>query len=157
MLQGIYGTAWESAEKLKAYIHFEEEAKRRDQRRIGHDLDLFSIQDEASGGLVFWHPKGAILFIRDFSPISVIECPLMCYCQTAAALPPFDAAVRRGHRAVEHRDGPGVQAAYVGQTTAVRCGHYSVERHHESNVHDSSSSPATGIYFQSVTSRQRRL
>ncbi|CAN1288851.1 Threonine--tRNA ligase, chloroplastic/mitochondrial 2 [Linum perenne] len=61
MLQRIYGTAWEDEEQLKAYLHFKEEAKRRDHRRIGHDLDLFSIQDEAGGGLVFWHPKGAIV------------------------------------------------------------------------------------------------
>ncbi|CAN7012122.1 unnamed protein product [Brassica rapa subsp. trilocularis] len=61
MLQRIYGTAWESEEQLKAYLHFKEEAKRRDHRRIGQDLDLFSIQDEAGGGLVFWHPKGAIV------------------------------------------------------------------------------------------------
>ncbi|XP_010557693.1 PREDICTED: threonine--tRNA ligase, chloroplastic/mitochondrial 2-like isoform X2 [Tarenaya hassleriana] len=61
MLQRIYGTAWENEEQLKAYLHFKEEAKRRDHRRIGQDLDLFSIQDEAGGGLVFWHPKGAIV------------------------------------------------------------------------------------------------
>ncbi|CAA2999256.1 Threonine--tRNA ligase [Olea europaea subsp. europaea] len=61
MLQRIYGTAWEDEEQLKAYLHFKEEAKRRDHRRIGQHLDLFSIQDEAGGGLVFWHPKGAIM------------------------------------------------------------------------------------------------
>ncbi|PON77125.1 Threonine-tRNA ligase, class IIa [Trema orientale] len=61
MLQRIYGTAWESEEQLKAYLHFKEEAKRRDHRRLGQDLDLFSIQNEAGGGLVFWHPKGAII------------------------------------------------------------------------------------------------
>ena len=44
MLQRIYGTAWENEEQLKAYLHFKEEAKRRDHRRIGQDLDLFSIQ-----------------------------------------------------------------------------------------------------------------
>lgn len=44
MLQRIYGTAWESEEQLKAYLHFKEEAKRRDHRRLGQDLDLFSIQ-----------------------------------------------------------------------------------------------------------------
>lgn len=44
MLQRIYGTAWESEEQLKTYIHFKEEAKRRDHRRLGQDLDLFSIQ-----------------------------------------------------------------------------------------------------------------
>ncbi|KAJ0987039.1 hypothetical protein J5N97_005395 [Dioscorea zingiberensis] len=57
----IYGTAWETEEQLKAYIHFKEEAKRRDHRRLGQELDLFSIQDDAGGGLVFWHPKGAIV------------------------------------------------------------------------------------------------
>ncbi|KAJ4832615.1 hypothetical protein Tsubulata_048845 [Turnera subulata] len=61
MLQRIYGTAWENEEQLKAYLHFKEEAKRRDHRRLGQDLDLFSIQDEAGGGLVFWHPKGSII------------------------------------------------------------------------------------------------
>jgi threonyl-tRNA synthetase len=44
MLQRIYGTAWEDEDQLKAYIHFKEEAKRRDHRRLGQDLDLFSIQ-----------------------------------------------------------------------------------------------------------------
>ncbi|KAK7401334.1 hypothetical protein VNO78_12731 [Psophocarpus tetragonolobus] len=68
MLQRIYGTAWENEEQLKAYLHFKEEAKRRDHRRLGQDLDLFSIQDDAGGGLVFWHPKGAIVrhIIEDF-------------------------------------------------------------------------------------------
>ncbi|XP_057953622.1 threonine--tRNA ligase, chloroplastic/mitochondrial 2 isoform X3 [Malania oleifera] len=61
MLQRIYGTAWENEEQLKAYLLFKEEAKRRDHRRLGQDLDLFSIQDEAGGGLVFWHPKGATI------------------------------------------------------------------------------------------------
>ncbi|XP_008813279.1 threonine--tRNA ligase, chloroplastic/mitochondrial 2 [Phoenix dactylifera] len=61
MLQRIYGTAWETEEQLKAYLHLKEEAKRRDHRRLGQDLDLFSIQEEAGGGLVFWHPKGAIV------------------------------------------------------------------------------------------------
>lgn len=44
MLQRIYGTAWENEEQLKTYLHFKEEAKRRDHRRLGQDLDLFSIQ-----------------------------------------------------------------------------------------------------------------
>ncbi|KAF8668590.1 hypothetical protein HU200_051764 [Digitaria exilis] len=61
MLQRIYGTAWENEDQLKAYIYFKEEAKRRDHRRLGQDLDLFSIQEDAGGGLVFWHPKGAII------------------------------------------------------------------------------------------------
>jgi len=59
MLSRIYGTAWESPEQLKAYKAFQEEAKRRDHRRIGTDQDLFSIQEDAGGGLVFWHPRGA--------------------------------------------------------------------------------------------------
>ncbi|KAL9265003.1 Threonine--tRNA ligase, chloroplastic/mitochondrial 2-like protein [Drosera capensis] len=61
MLQRIYGTAWKSEEQPKAYLHFKEEAMRRDHRRLGQDHDLFSIQDEAGGGVVFWHPKGAIV------------------------------------------------------------------------------------------------
>ncbi|CAL9083496.1 unnamed protein product [Musa textilis] len=61
MLQRIYGTAWETEEQLKAYLHLKEEAKRRDHRRLGQDLDLFSIQEDAGGGLVFWHPKGAMV------------------------------------------------------------------------------------------------
>jgi threonyl-tRNA synthetase len=58
-LQRIYGTAWPDAKALKAYLTRLEEAERRDHRRIGKDLDLFSIQDHAGGELVFWHPKGA--------------------------------------------------------------------------------------------------
>ena len=67
-LQRIYGTVWEKPEQLKAYLQQKEEAKRRDHRKIGKDLDLFSIQDEAGGGLVFWHPKGAQmrLLIEDY-------------------------------------------------------------------------------------------
>jgi threonyl-tRNA synthetase len=58
-LQRIYGTAWESPEQLEAYLKQQEEAKRRDHRKLGQELDLFSIQEDAGGGLVFWHPKGA--------------------------------------------------------------------------------------------------
>ncbi len=67
-LQRIYGTAWETAEQLQAYLTQKEEAKRRDHRKIGKDLDLFSIQYDAGGGLVFWHPKGARirLLIEDY-------------------------------------------------------------------------------------------
>lgn len=61
MLQRIYGTAWETPEQLQAYHAMLEEAKRRDHRTIGKDLQLFSIQEDAGGGLVFWHPKGAII------------------------------------------------------------------------------------------------
>ncbi len=58
-LQRIYGTAWETPEQLAEYQRRREEAKRRDHRRLGRDLDLFSIEDEAGAGLVFWHPRGA--------------------------------------------------------------------------------------------------
>ncbi len=58
-LQRIYGTAWETPERLQAYLRQKEEAKRRDHRKLGQALDLFSIQEAAGGGLVFWHPKGA--------------------------------------------------------------------------------------------------
>jgi threonyl-tRNA synthetase len=59
MLQRIYGTAWGDKKALKAYLKRLEEAEKRDHRRIGKDLDLFSIQEDAGGGLVFWHPRGA--------------------------------------------------------------------------------------------------
>ncbi|MGB5587036.1 MAG: threonine--tRNA ligase [Gammaproteobacteria bacterium] len=59
MLQRIYGTAWGDAKALKAYLHRLAEAEKRDHRRIGQELDLFSVQEGAGGGLVFWHPRGA--------------------------------------------------------------------------------------------------
>jgi threonyl-tRNA synthetase len=58
-LQRIYGTAFESKKDLDAYLKMLEEAKRRDHRRIGKDLDLFSIDETIGPGLVLWHPKGA--------------------------------------------------------------------------------------------------
>ncbi|MDR2612418.1 MAG: threonine--tRNA ligase, partial [Deltaproteobacteria bacterium] len=61
MLQRIYGTAFFTPKELKAHLAFLEEARRRDHRRIGRDLDLFSLHDEIGGGLVLWHPKGALL------------------------------------------------------------------------------------------------
>mmetsp|Transcript_55633 Transcript_55633/g.132107 ORF Transcript_55633/g.132107 Transcript_55633/m.132107 type:complete len:698 (-) Transcript_55633:141-2234(-) len=57
-LQRVYGTAWESVAQLKTYNTMQEEAKRRDHRKIGKEMDLFSVQEQAGGGLVFWHPKG---------------------------------------------------------------------------------------------------
>ncbi|MEK8090307.1 threonine--tRNA ligase [Thermithiobacillus plumbiphilus] len=57
MLQRIYGTAWASKEDLDAYLHRLEEAERRDHRRLGRQLDLFHMQEEAPG-MVFWHPHG---------------------------------------------------------------------------------------------------
>jgi threonyl-tRNA synthetase len=71
MLQRIYGTAWPTQAQLDAYLHQIEEAQRRDHRKLGVELDLFSIEEDAGGGLVFWHPKGAIVrgiieqFIRE--------------------------------------------------------------------------------------------
>jgi len=67
-LQRIYGTAWETADQLAEYKRRKEEALRRDHRRLGKTLDLFSIEDEAGAGLVFWHPRGARmrLLIEDF-------------------------------------------------------------------------------------------
>jgi threonyl-tRNA synthetase len=59
MLSRVYATAWKSPDQLKAYKKMVEEAKRRDHRTLGKKLDLFSIQEDAGGGLVFWHPKGA--------------------------------------------------------------------------------------------------
>uniref|UniRef100_A0A383WA61 threonine--tRNA ligase n=1 Tax=Tetradesmus obliquus TaxID=3088 RepID=A0A383WA61_TETOB len=61
MLQRIYGTAWESAAQLASYQALKAEAARRDHRKLGAELDLFSIQESAGGGLVFWHPRGAIV------------------------------------------------------------------------------------------------
>ncbi|HET7814177.1 MAG TPA: threonine--tRNA ligase, partial [Candidatus Baltobacteraceae bacterium] len=61
MLQRIYGTAWYEQNDLDAYLHQIEEAHKRDHRKLGVELDLFSIEDDAGGGLVFWHPKGAIV------------------------------------------------------------------------------------------------
>jgi len=61
MLQRIYGTAWFSKPDLDAHLHRLEEAKKRDHRVIGKALDLFSIQDDVGPGLIFWHPKGAMV------------------------------------------------------------------------------------------------
>ena len=61
MLQRVYGTAWEDMTQLKVFKKRLEEGKRRDHRVIGKKLDLFSIQEDAGGGLVFWHPKGATI------------------------------------------------------------------------------------------------
>jgi threonyl-tRNA synthetase len=60
-MQRIYGTSFFSQKDLDAYLHQIEEAKKRDHRRLGKDLDLFSIQDDAGPGLIFWHPKGGII------------------------------------------------------------------------------------------------
>ncbi|HSF10790.1 MAG TPA: threonine--tRNA ligase, partial [Nitrospirales bacterium] len=59
MLQRLYGTSFPSEDALQAHLHNLEEIKRRDHRKLGKDLDLFSIQDETGPGLILWHPKGA--------------------------------------------------------------------------------------------------
>lgn len=59
MLQRIYGTAWLSPDDLKQYLWRLEEAKKRDHRKLGRELDLFSISDDVGSGLVLWHPNGA--------------------------------------------------------------------------------------------------
>ena len=63
MLQRIYGTAWARKEDQQAYLHMLEEAEKRDHRRIGKQLDLFHLQEEAPG-MVFWHPHGWTLWQR---------------------------------------------------------------------------------------------
>lgn len=67
-LQRIKGTSFPTEEELSAYLRFLEEAEKRDHRVLGRNLELFSIEEEAGAGLVFWHPKGAIVrkLIEDF-------------------------------------------------------------------------------------------
>lgn len=59
MLQRIYGTAWKTEQDLNQYLHKLEEAKKRDHRRLGKDLDLYSTNPDVGSGLVLWHPNGA--------------------------------------------------------------------------------------------------
>ncbi|BCA79801.1 threonine--tRNA ligase [Desulfuromonas sp. AOP6] len=68
MLQRIYATAFPDKKQLKAYLEKLEEARKRDHRKLGRELDLFSFNDEAGAGLVIWHPKGAMLrtILEDF-------------------------------------------------------------------------------------------
>jgi threonyl-tRNA synthetase len=61
MLQRIYGTAWATEEQLKQYLHMLAEAEKRDHRKLGREMDLFHMQDEAPGS-VFWHPKGWTIY-----------------------------------------------------------------------------------------------
>ncbi len=68
MLQRIYATAFQNNKELKAHLNRLEEARKRDHRKLGRELDLFSFSEEAGAGLVIWHPKGAMLrtVIEDF-------------------------------------------------------------------------------------------
>jgi threonyl-tRNA synthetase len=69
MLQRVYGTAWESKPALEEHLHRLAEAERRDHRRLGVELDLFSFPEELGGGLALWHPKGGAVrkVMEDFS------------------------------------------------------------------------------------------
>ncbi|MBF0328194.1 MAG: threonine--tRNA ligase [Nitrospirae bacterium] len=68
MLQRIYGTAYQTKEELKAYLDFLEEVKKRDHRKLGKELELFSVSDDIGPGLILWHPNGSIIrrTIEDF-------------------------------------------------------------------------------------------
>ncbi len=68
MLQRIYGTAFATKEKLEGHLKRLEEAKKRDHRKLGQELDLYSVHEEVGGGLIFWHPHGAAMrrVIEDF-------------------------------------------------------------------------------------------
>jgi threonyl-tRNA synthetase len=68
MLTRIYGTAWETPKDLKAYLAFLEEVEKRDHRRLGKELDLYSVHEEAGAGLIYWHPNGGRIrvAIEDF-------------------------------------------------------------------------------------------
>ena len=69
MLQRIYGTAWESKKALEEHLHMLEEAEKRDHRKIGQELDLFSFPDEIGSGLPVFHPKGGLIrkLMEDYS------------------------------------------------------------------------------------------
>ncbi|WP_093877048.1 threonine--tRNA ligase [Streptomyces sp. TLI_105] len=69
MLQRIYGTAWPSKDELKAHLDFLAEAEKRDHRKLGNELDLFSVPDEIGSGLAVFHPKGGIIrrVMEDYS------------------------------------------------------------------------------------------
>ena len=75
MLQRIYGTAWEKVDDLKGYLWKLEEAKKRDHRRLGKELDLFSVSEDVGAGLILWHPKGAMIrvLVEDFSRNAHLE------------------------------------------------------------------------------------
>ena len=75
MLQRIYGTAWPSQEELQAYLDLLAEAEKRDHRRLGNELDLFSFPDEIGSGLAVFHPKGGVvrMAMEDYSRKRHIE------------------------------------------------------------------------------------
>jgi threonyl-tRNA synthetase len=75
MLTRIYGTAWPTEKELKAYLQRLEEARARDHRKLGRELDLFSVSEEVGAGLILWHPKGAMIrvLMEDFSRQAHLE------------------------------------------------------------------------------------
>src|SRR5881398_2674704 len=75
MLQRIYGTAWFTKDEVEGYLRRLEEAKKRDHRILGKQLDLFSIQEDVGPGLILWHPKGAMLQfqLRRFIEDTILE------------------------------------------------------------------------------------
>ncbi|MCL2558227.1 MAG: threonine--tRNA ligase [Treponema sp.] len=68
MLTRVYGTAWETPKELKAHLAFLEEVEKRDHRRLGRELDIYSTHEEAGAGLIYWHPNGGRMrtSIEDF-------------------------------------------------------------------------------------------
>jgi len=68
MLQRIYGTVWPSKKELEAHLHKLEEMEKRDHRKLGRELDLFSVHQDLGAGLILWHPKGGMIrtIIEDF-------------------------------------------------------------------------------------------
>ncbi len=74
-MQRIYGTSFFSKKDLDNFLHKVEEAKRRDHRRLGKELDLFSVQEDAGPGLIFWHPKGATIRkeVQDFLEHELVD------------------------------------------------------------------------------------
>jgi len=100
MLTRIYGTAWENPKDLKSYLAFLEEVEKRDHRRVGKELELYSVHEEAGAGLVYWNPNGGRMrvAVEDFwrrsrSGADLLESqrrPYACRCRgflAAAALP----------------------------------------------------------------------
>jgi threonyl-tRNA synthetase len=68
MLQRIYGTVWPSKDGLEAHLHKLEEVEKRDHRKLGRELDLFSVHQDLGAGLILWHPKGGMIrtIVEDF-------------------------------------------------------------------------------------------
>lgn len=70
MLSRIYATAFPTEKELNAYLSQIEEAKKRDHRKLGKELDLFTFHEDAAAGMVFWLPRGMLIrtILEDFSP-----------------------------------------------------------------------------------------